>query len=136
MQERVNAQIKPIDSTEEFLSLGVITGEQVISGKRLDEKISECSEKTSGRQDILETAASCVLKDRAATHGDLEDSFAHTATLWGAHLGVEVSATDVAVMMALLKIARIKSTPTHKDNWVDLAGYAACGGELAMRDQS
>lgn len=92
-------------------------------------------EKKSVRKDILDKAASCVLKYRAATHGDLEDSFAHTANLWGAHLGVKITSTDVAVMMALLKVARIKSTPAHKDNWVDLAGYAACGGELALRDQ-
>lgn len=129
MQERVNAQIKVKLNAEDYAV-------RAVSAKRLDENIAECPEKISGRQDILETAASCVLKDRAATHGNLEDSFAHTASLWGAHLGVEVSATDVAVMMALLKIARIKSTPTHKDNWVDLAGYAACGGELAIRNQS
>jgi hypothetical protein len=48
-----------------------------------------------------------------------------------AAIDAPVSATDVAVMMGLLKIARIKTSPAHADNWVDLAGYAACGGELA-----
>ncbi len=32
--------------------------------------------------------------------------------------------------MALLKIARIATGHGKADNWVDLAGYAACGGEL------
>jgi hypothetical protein len=33
-------------------------------------------------------------------------------------------------MLALLKIARIAgSGGTHKDSWLDLAGYAACGWE-------
>jgi len=36
---------------------------------------------------------------------------------------------DVALMMALLKIARLKGNPIHGDSWVDLAGYAACGAE-------
>lgn len=36
-------------------------------------------------------------------------------------------------MLALLKIARIASGNAKKDNWVDLAGYAACGGELEGR---
>lgn len=40
---------------------------------------------------------------------------------------------DVAAMMALLKIARIASGHAKADNWVDLAGYAACGGEIEER---
>jgi hypothetical protein len=38
---------------------------------------------------------------------------------------------DVAMMMALLKIARIQSGTATEDSFVDLAGYAACGGEIA-----
>ena len=34
------------------------------------------------------------------------------------------------MMMALLKIARIASG-NNPDSFVDLAGYAACGGEIA-----
>ena len=37
----------------------------------------------------------------------------------------------VALMMALLKVARLIKSPEHLDSWVDLAGYAACGGEIA-----
>ena len=36
---------------------------------------------------------------------------------------------DVAMMMALLKVARIKAGGTD-DSFVDLAGYAACGAEI------
>lgn len=35
-----------------------------------------------------------------------------------------------AVMMALLKIARIKTGKHKDDNFVDLAGYAACACEM------
>ena len=45
-------------------------------------------------------------------------------------LGVHVDAVDVAAMMCLFKIARIATDHGKADNWVDLAGYAACGGEL------
>ncbi len=41
-----------------------------------------------------------------------------------------ITTTDVAMMMALLKIARIKNGGGTGDSFVDLAGYAACGGEL------
>lgn len=83
------------------------------------------------RTDILEAASEAVTKDRAATHGPAENTFGLIAAYWSAHLEVAVSPHDVAVMMGLLKIARIKATPQHMDHWVDLAGYAACGGELA-----
>lgn len=82
------------------------------------------------RAEILDTAKEYVTKDRAASHGDMENNFARIGALWSAHLGVPVTATDVALMMAMLKIARAGSNPAHMDNWIDLAGYAACGGEL------
>ena len=61
----------------------------------------------------------------------------HAAELWEAYLNkactrgvnVRVEAKDVAVMMALLKIARIAAGGGKADSWIDLAGYAACGAE-------
>jgi hypothetical protein len=43
---------------------------------------------------------------------------------------VEFNALDVAAMMALLKVSRMKTSPEHLDNWDDLAGYAICGAGL------
>lgn len=83
------------------------------------------------RADILDAAKACVTRDRAATHGDAERTFGLIAAYWSAHLDQPVSATDVATMMALLKLARAKGNPAYGDNWVDVAGYAACAGELA-----
>lgn len=83
------------------------------------------------RTEILDTAREAVTRDRAATHGDAERTFGLIAAYWSAHLDRPVSAADVAVMMVLLKLARSKATPGHADHWVDMAGYAACGGELA-----
>jgi hypothetical protein len=87
------------------------------------------------RADILATASEYVTIDRATTHGDAEDNFRRIADLWTAYLGVDdITSIDVAVMLALLKVARIRSNPTHADNWIDIAGYAACGGEIATGD--
>lgn len=87
------------------------------------------------RADILATASEYVTKDRAATHGDAEDNFRRIAELWNAYLGVDdITSIDVAVMLALLKVARIRSNPKNADNWIDIAGYAACGGEIATGD--
>ena len=87
------------------------------------------------RDEILDTAKKYVTKDRAADHGDMEDNFQRIAVYWNAHLGLVdfIKTEDVAAMMALLKIARIHSNPTHMDNWVDACGYLACGGEVVSK---
>ena len=88
------------------------------------------------RSAILAAATDCVCRDRNSTYGEPENGFALIAAYWSAHLDHPVSAADVAVMMALLKLARIKANPAHADSWIDGAGYLACGGELATEDAS
>ena len=83
------------------------------------------------RASILALATDYVTKDRAATHGDAERNFETIAQYWSIHTGQILTAADVAVMMTLLKIARIKSNAGNADNWVDGCGYLACGGEIS-----
>lgn len=84
------------------------------------------------RTDILEAANTAVTIDRNATHGDAENNFGLIAAYWSAHLGSPVSASDVAIMMTLLKLARAKGNRTHIDNYIDAAGYVAIGGEIGQ----
>ena len=83
------------------------------------------------RAEILDTAKGYVTDDRQNTHGKPEDTFGNMAALWSAYLGIDITDADAAAMMILLKVARIKENPAHEDNWIDSAGYSACGGELA-----
>lgn len=83
------------------------------------------------RSEILDKAKECVCGQREQDYGKPEDNFATIAALWSAYKDIEFSAEDVSVMMALMKIARIKSGTSTDDCFVDLAGYAACGGEIA-----
>ena len=84
------------------------------------------------REDILQKAYDAVNGSRHEDYGSAEDNFKTIAKLWNVYLGLDclIEAKDVAAMMALLKIARIASGHGKADNWVDLAGYAACGGEI------
>lgn len=91
------------------------------------------------RKDVLAAAEKCVCGDRAQDYGTPEDSFRAIGELWevyirqkclGAPADLCILPKDVAAMMALLKIARIASGHGKDDNWIDLAGYAACGGEI------
>lgn len=82
------------------------------------------------RETVLDAAKRCVCGDREQDYGSPENNFRTIASMWAAYMGTEFTPVDVAAMLALLKIARIASGHAKADNWIDLAGYAACGGEL------
>jgi len=85
------------------------------------------------RSEILDTAKEYTTKDRAADHGNMEDNFKTIGDLFSTFLGIDVSPTQAGILMCLVKIARQKSNPNHADNYIDLAGYAACSGELSAK---
>ena len=68
---------------------------------------------------------------REQEYGSPEDNFRKIATLWEAYLGIHIDAADVAIMMMLFKAGRLATGNGSVDTWVDIAGYAACGGEIA-----
>lgn len=87
-----------------------------------------------GREYFLDEAKTIVCNDREGQYGKPEDSFRLIAELWTAYLFNDnvgsLSEEDVAIMMALMKIARISSGKFKEDSWVDAIGYLACGAEL------
>lgn len=85
------------------------------------------------RLDTLKAAADCVCGSREEDYGSPEDNFAVIAALWTAYTGADITPKDVAMMMALLKIARARAG-SKPDTYVDLAGYAACGAEISARE--
>lgn len=83
------------------------------------------------RAEILYAAKEIVSKNREQDYGPPENNFTIIANLWNAYLGSnEITPEDVAIMMALLKIGRIRTGNGKADNYIDLAGYAACAGEI------
>jgi len=88
------------------------------------------------RAEILRDATQAVTVDRAATHGSVKDNFTALARIWSGRLGVNITPAQVAIMMIDLKTVRAWGNPGLADNWVDMAGYAACGGEVATDGKS
>lgn len=89
------------------------------------------------RKEVLDAAASAVLKDRQATHGKPEQSFTTIAGFWNTYLTAinrPLLPHDIAIMMALFKYGRLSTNPQHEDNWTDAIGYPACGCELATHN--
>lgn len=94
--------------------------------------------KSDGRcAEVLTKALELTGGDRAKTHGDKRRNHQNIADLWNAYFGhnkprlLPFTAQDVAIMMCLLKIARMKSGTFNLDNFIDLAGYAGVAAECS-----
>lgn len=86
---------------------------------------------------IASTAAELVSGDRDRQHGQKRDNFERIATLLNAYLQIRrdpaapLDAVDIGHIMVLTKLARTQSGAVNIDDWIDVAGYAACSGEIA-----
>jgi hypothetical protein len=81
---------------------------------------------------VLDTAKQLTRGDRNASYGEPNQDFMKTAAMWSGYLkfklqeGIVLQPKDVAAMMIMLKLSRAEHA-AKLDNWVDAAGYAACG---------
>lgn len=86
------------------------------------------------RDYILDQAKNIINGEREGAYGAPENNFAVIADLWSTYLmslgSRNIESKDVAAMMILMKVARISSGNYKQDNWIDICGYAALGGEL------
>lgn len=90
--------------------------------------------------ELLQEAAKIVGGQRAKDYGPKLQNHQRIASLWNMWLsnvkaGTTVDewvidAYDVAMMMAMVKIARLMHSPGHADSHLDIAGYAAIGKEI------
>lgn len=90
---------------------------------------------TNIRKKVLDAAINCVCQDREGQYGSPEDSFNEIAKLWTVWLSLKITPKDVAIMMALLKVARIKAGHFKEDSYIDACGYLACGAEIQKLEE-
>jgi hypothetical protein len=73
--------------------------------------------------------------DRQKDYGDKTKNHNNIARLWSAYLDIPIQAHDVAILMALLKIARTKLGTVSKDTYVDMSAYSAIAGEIKFKEK-
>lgn len=86
--------------------------------------------------EALEKVKELVTGDRQKDYGTPEESFDRIASLWTAWLDVKITAEDAAIMMALLKIARLRGGRKTPDAYHDLLGYGAIAYGLHAEEEA
>ncbi len=83
------------------------------------------------KESILTEAHNIIYGDREKTYGHPAKNLKTIASMWLAYMNnmddgnFTITAKDVAAMMMLVKVARFANDPSHRDNLVDVCGYAA-----------
>lgn len=90
------------------------------------------------RTDLLEEANSLVTGDRNNSYGEPHQDFARsagalTALGYRGPNGRNLEAHDMAIIISTVKLSRLMWSPLKRDSWTDIAGYAACGYEAAVK---
>jgi hypothetical protein len=77
--------------------------------------------------------ARAIIQDRGMDYGHPTDNMSRTARLWSAYLEMPIEDYQVAMCLALVKVAR--SMESGKvDNYIDGAAYFAISGQLRTEE--
>ena len=81
---------------------------------------------------FLDKAEELINGQRAQDYGDARDNHQRIADIWSVILGQQITPEQVCACMIGLKLARLANDMQQDDTWVDIAGYAALGGEISQ----
>lgn len=83
-----------------------------------------------------------IVSEREGLHGNSAKTHGGIGELWSIYLSektgipVKIDGADVAMMQILAKVGRfICGQSDHMDTVLDIAGYAACAGEIVSERQ-
>lgn len=92
------------------------------------------------RESILIKADSLVNGQRQQDYDHPTENFTRIVRLWNAlladKLSEDITPEEHALMMMMVKIARLQHSPDHEDSIVDIAGYAGTYEKLVERRKS
>lgn len=89
------------------------------------------------RHEVLIQASELIDGARHQNYGSAHKNFDDIARIWSVLRDGskdEFDGVDVAMFMIATKLARLMKSPNNPDHWVDIAGYAALGAEIATMD--
>lgn len=124
-EAQVQEVLKEVKASETAaVGVSIVEVEETVKPK----KLRAVKPKTS----VLEEAQTIIYGDREKTYGHPAKNLKTIANMWTAYMNnssddanFSITAKDVAAMMMLVKVARFANDPSHRDNLVDVCGYAA-----------
>ena len=75
-----------------------------------------------------------IIKNRGLVYGSPSVNHLRIAKLWSVYLERAIEPEQVAMCMALVKIARLIESPKHVDSYADAAAYLAIAAEISNID--
>lgn len=90
---------------------------------------------TPQRAAINTEAADLVTGDRNRDYGDPVENHEHIAAIYNAWQKANLTALDICRVLTCVKLARVTTTPQHRDSYVDRCGYAGIEYEIAVAEQ-
>jgi hypothetical protein len=87
--------------------------------------------------DLLREALEITLGPRGNTYGHAADNLGLTLDLWNVYLrdlDRDLTISDLAALMVLVKLARLHQTPDHYDTLLDMAGWPSAAWD-ALTEQ-
>lgn len=69
--------------------------------------------------------------ERSESYGDPSIGFSKTAEMFNSITGADITPVDVVIFNVCQKLERLSNSPSHRDSWLDIAGYAALGSEVS-----
>ena len=99
-------------------------------GHSIPEKVTFCD----FRGAVLDEAKRVINGERQDQYGNPEDNFRLIAEMWSIYLKRGITPKDVALMMHLLKVARIVSGTDKRDSYIDACGYLALAADMAEKE--
>ena len=83
------------------------------------------------REEVLHLAGDLINGDRHTDYGEAYANHARIALIWEVILNQKIEPEQVALCMLGVKVARLVNDIHKADSWIDIAGYAALGAEMA-----
>ena len=84
-------------------------------------------------EECLDKAKKIITDDRNKDYGNYTKNLKVISNFWKVFLGKDISPHEVALLMALLKIARISTGKFTPDSYIDACGYLSLAYALDKR---
>ena len=87
-------------------------------------EVFEKEQKLATRIELLTEAASLTSGDRQKDYGNPVDNMRHIAQIFNAITGHNIKTSEVPMFHIATKLARMQTSPTKRDHYIDIMAYA------------